>query len=49
MYVYWVTSGKPTANEPCLFLSKELAEEDAKIQNQMRGEEVFRVREVEVF
>jgi hypothetical protein len=49
MYVYWVTSLKSTGLQPMLFATREKAERDAQEQNEMRGEEVFYVVELEVF
>ena len=49
MYVYWVTSFKATELQPMLFATREKAERDAVEQNEMRGEEVFYVVELEVF
>lgn len=49
MYVYWVTSQRPTQSIPMLFATEEKAERDAMEQNSMHEDQPFIVVEVEVF
>lgn len=49
MYVYWVTTLRPTNCIPMLFLNEADAERDAKEQNEINGTDEWRVVAVEVF